>query len=99
MTQRSTRATYCLRCTSQKIVRGTLGEAARFYPERGWLKSLFGKPLVLSQVHSHACLDCGLTWNEVDAQALRQNLKEYGLSPHRTVVMQVVEAETVKPLT
>ena len=36
-------------------------------------------------------MDCGLAWNEVDPQALRKNLHDYGLSPHSTTVMQAVQ--------
>ena len=84
------RGLYCLRCSSHKVVRGSLGEAARFYPLRGIVRALMGKPVFLSDAESHACLECGLTWNEVDPAALRGNLRDYGLSPHSTCVMQVV---------
>ena len=76
-------------------MRGHLGEAARFYPMRGVLKSLFGKPVFLQNESSHACLECGLTWNEVDPYALRKNLRDYGLSPHSTVVMEVMRDQNV----
>jgi hypothetical protein len=85
------RGLYCLRCSSRKVVRGTLGEAARFYPKRGMVKALLGKPVLLAESESHACLDCGLAWNEVDPAALRRNLRDYGLSPHSTVVMQALD--------
>lgn len=84
------RGLYCLRCSSRKVVRGSLGEAARFYPLRGIVRALMGKPVFFSESESHACLDCGLTWNEVDPAALRRNLRDYGISPHSTGVMQVV---------
>ena len=71
-----------------------MGEAARFYPLRGVIRALMGKPVFFSESESHACLDCGLTcgltWNEVDPAALRRNLGDYGISPHSTGVMQVV---------
>jgi hypothetical protein len=86
---------YCLRCSSRKVVRGALGEATRFYPLRGALRSWLGKPVFLSNEHSHACLECGLTWNEVDPYELRKNLRDYGLAPHSTVVMDVVLGKKV----
>ena len=84
------RGLYCLGCSSRKVVRGSLGEAARFYPMRGIVRALMGKPVFLSKLESHACLECGLTWNEVDPAALRGNLRDYGISPHSTGVMQIV---------
>ena len=84
------RGLYCLRCSSRKIVCGSLGESARFYPMRGVVRSLMGKPVFLATSESHACLDCGLTWNEVDPADLRGNLRDYGISPHSTAVMQIV---------
>ena len=84
------RGLYCLRCGSRKIVCGSLGESARFYPMRGVVRSLMGKPVFLATSESHACLDCGLTWNEVDPADLRENFRDYGISPHSTAVMQVV---------
>ena len=95
MFSQTVRGMYCLRCGSKKVVRGTLGESARFYPQRGLLKSLFGKPVFLQNTHSHACLDCGLAWNEVDPYELRKNLRDYGVSPHSTGVMAAVQASKV----
>ena len=86
---------YCLRCGSRKVVRGALGEATRFYPQRGAVRSWLGKPVYLSNEHSHACLECGLTWNEVDPYELRKNLRDYGVSPHSTGVMDVVSGKKV----
>ena len=91
MFNQTVRGMYCLRCGSRKVVRGNLGEAARFYPLRSVIKSFLGKPVLLQNEHSHACMDCGLAWNEVDPQALRKNLRDYGLSPHSTTVMQAVQ--------
>ena len=85
------RGLYCLRCSSRKIVRGNLGEAPRFYPLRNLFQSLLGKPIPLAKAESQACLDCGLTWNEVDPQSLLRNVQDFGLSPHSTGVMQVVK--------
>ncbi len=48
--------------------------------------------MFLDNAHSHACLECGLTWNEVDAYELRKNLREYGIAPHSTGVMQAIES-------
>lgn len=84
------RGLYCLRCSSRKVVRGNF-EAERFYPVRGLVRALLGKPVTLRQEHAHACLDCGLAWNELDPHELRRNVREHGLSPHSTVVMQVVQ--------
>ena len=95
MFSQTVRGMYCLRCGSRKVVRGTLGESARFYPLRGFLRSLLAKPVLLDNEHSHACLECGLTWNEVDPYDLRKNLRDYGLAPHRTSVMEVVRGEKV----
>lgn len=95
MMSQTVRGMYCLRCGSKKVVRGHLGEAARFYPLRNLLRSLLAKPVFLCNEHSHACLECGLTWNEVDPYALRGNLRDYGLSPHNTAVMQAVHGEKV----
>jgi hypothetical protein len=93
MLNQTVRGLYCFRCGSRKVVRGNLGESTRFYPLRGFLQSLLGKPVFLNNEHSHACLECGLTWNEVDAYELRKNLRDYGLAAHSTAVMQVVRNE------
>jgi hypothetical protein len=90
---RTVRGMYCLRCSSKQVVRGSLGESARFYPLRGFLKAILGKPVFIKQEHSHACLDCGLIWNELDAASLRKNIRSFGLSPHSTGVMRVVRGE------
>jgi hypothetical protein len=99
MFNQTVRGMYCLRCGSRKVVRGALGESARFYPQRGLLKAWLGKPVFLQNPHSHACMDCGLTWNELDPAALRKNLRDYGVSAHSTLVMEAVkgsaEAATV----
>lgn len=84
------RGLYYLRCSSRKVVRGSLGEAARFYPMRGVVRALMGKPGFLAEPESRACLECGLPWSEVDPVALRRNLRDYGISPHSTGVMQIV---------
>ncbi len=84
------RGLYCYRSGSRKVVRGNLGESTRFYPRRGVLQNLLGKPVFLQNSHAHACLECGLTWNEVDAYELRKNLRDYGLAPHGTAVMQAI---------
>ena len=89
------RGIYCMRCGSRKVVRGTLGESARFYPLRSALKSFLSKPVFLDNVHSHACLECGLTWNEVDPYELRKNLRTYGMVPHSTGVMDLVQGKKV----
>lgn len=94
MFNQTVRGLYCLRCSSRKVVRGHL-EAARFYPLRSTLRALLGKPVLLRNEHSHACLSCGLMWNEVDPDDLRKNLRDYGLSPHSTGVMNVVNAANV----
>lgn len=95
MFNQTVRGMYCLRCGTRKVVRGTLGEAARFYPLRGFLKALVGKPVFLEGHHSHACLECGLTWNEVDPYELRRNLRDYGVVPHNTGVMDIVAGKKV----
>ncbi len=87
------RGMYCLRCSSKSVVRGSLGESARFYPLRGFFKKLLGKPVFISDEHSHACLDCGLIWNELDAGSLRKNIRSFGLAPHSTGVMRVVQGK------
>ncbi len=89
MFNQTVRGMYCLRCSSRTVVRGSL-EAERFYPLRGVLRSLLGKPVLLQNPHSHACMDCGLAWNEVDTDELRKNLRDYGLAPHSTGVMNAV---------
>lgn len=91
MFNQTVRGMYCLRCGSRKVVRGSF-EAARFYPLRGLFQSLLGRPVLLQNGHSHACMDCGLAWNEVDAAELRKNLRDYGLSPHSTGVMDAVQS-------
>jgi hypothetical protein len=93
MFNQTVRGMYCLRCASRKVVRGHLGESARFYPLRSVLRSLLGKPVYLAEQHSHACMVCGLTWNEVNPDELRKNLRDYGLSPHSTSVMQAIQPE------
>lgn len=93
MFNQTVRGMYCLRCASRKVVRGHLGESARFYPLRSVLWSLLGKPVFLAETHSHACLACGLTWNEVNPDELRKNLRDYGLSPHSTGVMRAIQPE------
>ena len=95
MFNNTVRGLYCMRCGGKKVVRGSLGEAARFYPVRGLLRSLLAKPVFLANTNSHACLDCGLAWNEVDPYDLRRNLRSYGLSPHSTGVMEVVQGKRV----
>lgn len=95
MFNQTVRGMYCLRCGSKKVVRGNLGESARFYPMRGVLKSLFGKPVFLQNAHSHACLECGLTWNDLDPCELLKNLRDYGVSLHSTGVMDVVQSKKV----
>jgi DNA-directed RNA polymerase subunit RPC12/RpoP len=86
------RGLYCYRCGSRKVVRGHLGESTRFYPLRGFLQNLLGKPVFLDNAHSYACLECGLTWNEVDAYELRKNLREYGVAAHSTGVMKAIQS-------
>ena len=93
MFNQTVRGMYCLRCASRKVVRGHLGESARFYPLRSVLRSLLGKPVFLINPHAHACLACGLTWNEVNPDELRKNLRDYGLSPHSTGVMRAIQPE------
>lgn len=95
MFNQTVRGMYCLRCASRKVVRGHLGESARFYPLRSALRSLLGKPVFFAEPHSHACLSCGLTWNEVNPDELRKNLRDYGLSPHSTGVMKAIQQEPV----
>lgn len=89
------RGMYCLRCSSKLVVRGSLGESARFYPLRGFFKSIFSKPVFIDEEYSHACLDCGLVWNTLDTASLRKNIRSFGLSPHSTGVMRVVENEVL----
>ena len=91
---KTVRGMYCLRCSSLKVVRGSLGESARFYPLRGFFKAILGKPVFVRNEHSHACLDCGLIWNELDTAGLRKNIRSFGLSPHNTGVMRVVQGES-----
>ena len=57
MFNQSSRGLYCLRCSSRKVVRGHLGESARFYPLRNALRSLLGKPVFLNNPHSHGLRD------------------------------------------
>jgi hypothetical protein len=95
MFNQTVRGLYCLRCSSRKVVRGTLGEAARFYPMRGLLRSLFAKPVFLQSPQAHACLECGLTWNAVDPYELRKNLRDYGLAPHSTGTMKAIRQPQV----
>ncbi len=95
MHNQTVRGMYCLRCSSKKVVRGSLGESARFYPLRSLIRSLLGKPVFLQNLHAHACLECGLTWNEVDPYDLRKNLRDYGVSPHSTGVMEAVQGRKV----
>ena len=90
---KAVRGMYCLRCRSKQVVRGSLGESARFYPLRGFFKAILGKPVFISNQHSHACLDCGLIWNELDTAALKKNIRTFGLAPHSTGVMRVVRED------
>lgn len=90
---KTVRGMYCLRCSSKQVVRGSLGESARFYPLRGFFKAVLGKPVFINEEHSHACLDCGLVWNELDTASLRKNIRTFGLSPHNTGVMRVVSGD------
>lgn len=83
-----------MRCGTRKVVRGNL-EAARFYPLRGLLRALLGRPVILRNPHSHACLECGLTWNEVDPYELRKNLRDFGVVAHSTGVMEIVQGKKV----
>ena len=93
MFNQTVRGRYCLRCASRQVVSGHMGESARFYPLRSALRSLLGKPVFLAEQHSHACLACGLTWNEVNPDDLRKNLRDYGRSPHSTGVMQAIQPD------
>ncbi len=68
------RGVYCLRCSSRRVVLGKIGESARFYPARSAMKAMLAKPVFLSQEYSHACLDCGLAWTEMNRDDLRENL-------------------------
>ena len=88
---KTVRGMYCLRCSSKQVVRGSLGESARFYPLRGFFKAILGKPVFINDQYSHACLDCGLIWNELDTGALKKNIRTFGLAPHNTGVMRVVQ--------
>lgn len=90
---KTVRGMYCLRCSSKQVVRGSLGESARFYPLRGFFKAILGKPVFINDQYSHACLDCGLIWNELDTGALKKNIRSFGLAPHNTGVMRVVRDE------
>ena len=94
MFNETVRGMYCLRCSSRKVVRGNF-EAGRFYPLRGVLRSLLGKPVVLQNPHAHACMDCGLAWSDVDPGELRKNLQDYGVSPHSTGVMDAIQGHQV----
>jgi len=94
---KTVRGMYCLRCSSKRVVRGSLGESARFYPLRGFFKAILGKPVFINNEYSHACLDCGLIWNELDPAALRKNIRTFGLAPHSTVVMRVVQGPDDPP--
>lgn len=94
---KTVRGMYCLRCSSKRVVRGSLGESARFYPLRGFFKAILGKPIFINNEYSHACLDCGLIWNELDPGALRKNIRTFGLAPHSTVVMRVVHGPDDPP--
>ena len=91
--EKTVRGMYCLRCSSKQVVRGSLGESARFYPLRGFFKAILGKPVFIKDEHSHACMDCGLVWNELDTTSLKKNIRTYGLSPHNTGVMRVVQGK------
>jgi hypothetical protein len=93
MMDKTVRGMYCLRCGSKQVVRGSIGESARFYPLRGFLKAMLAKPVFINNEHSHACLDCGLIWNELDTASLRKNIRSFGLSPHSTGVMRVVQGD------
>ncbi len=93
---KTVRGMYCLRCSGKKVVRGSLGESARFYPLRGFFKAVVGRPVFVREQHAHACLDCGLVWNELDMGELRKNIRSFGLSPHNTAVMRVVDGQAVE---
>jgi len=54
-----------------------------------------GRSCPARSAQSHACLECGLTWNEVDPYELRRNLRDYGVVPHGTGVMEVVQGKRV----
>ena len=88
---KTVRGMYYLRCSGKQVVRGSLGESARFYPLRGFFKAMLGMPVFISDQYSHACLDCGLIWNELDTGALKKNIRTFGLAPHNTGVMRVVQ--------
>ncbi len=75
------------------MVEGQLGESSRFYPARPLFKALTGKPVALSSRVAYACARCGLTWADLDAQSLQSNIQSYGLSPHGTGVMRIVDGE------
>lgn len=84
---------YCPRCQSRKVVEGQLGESSRFYPARPLFKALLGKPVALSGSAAYACVRCGLTWSELNPMELQENIQKFGLSPHGTGVMRIVDGE------
>jgi hypothetical protein len=89
---------YCPKCQSRKVVEGKLGEASRFYPARPTFKALMGKPVFLNAPSAFACLRCGLTWSQLNADELQANVQCYGLDPHGTGVMEVVAGARTPPL-
>jgi hypothetical protein len=84
---------WCPRCQSRKVVEGQLGESSRFYPARPLFKALKGKPVELNTDKAFGCARCGLTWSELDPEALQHNIRKYGLSPHSDDVMKLVAGE------
>ena len=86
---------YCPSCASLNVVEGAL-DADRFFPKRGFLRALLGKPLTLTSSQAYACLHCGLLWHHLDPRQLIANTSRYGLAPHRTAVMEAAALQPQK---
>ena len=69
----------CPRCGQSVVVRGSLPKWGGFRPEGLKLFSLsLQMPEVTVPNESTACLECGLVWSQLDADALRQKLRDLG---------------------
>ena len=69
----------CPRCGDQRVVHGTCFRRAGFRAEGLKLLSLsFQFSEISVPTSAWACVGCGLCWTEIDAEALKQKLRDLG---------------------
>ena len=69
----------CPRCGKGLVVHGSCSRRSGFRPEELKLFSLsFQFPEVPVSSQAAACVACGLVWSQLDAETLRQKLRDLG---------------------